>query len=218
MDPASDWVVSGGKGALDFDGVNDFVEFGNPTVVRSGSPLFVSSWFRTATNAFQSVVAKSLLGGAAHRWWLSTNTNAVEANGTSGAGGVTASFATTYTDGNWHHLCGLYNGSVLTLFYDGLARSTATITPIEPSGFSMLIGKYNDSSGGSTGNNFRFNGQIDDVIIFNAALTANEVREIYRLGRGYGVFPEPDLDEGFAAAGFKAYWAKRQSQLIGGGL
>jgi hypothetical protein len=60
---------------------------------------------------------------------------------------------------------------------------------------------------------------MDDLIVFNAALTSNEVREIYRLGRGYGVFPEPDFDEGFAAAaGFKAYWARRQSQLIGGGV
>jgi hypothetical protein len=199
--------------------VNDFVDLRNPTVVRSGSPFFVSSWFRTSTNAFQSIVAKSLLGGAAHRWWLSTNTNAVEANGTSGAGGVTASFATAHTDGNWHHIGGLYSGSVMTLFYDGLARSTATITPIEPSSFSMLIGKYNDSSGGSTENNFPFTGQIDDVVFFNAALTDNEVRQIYSLGRGFGVFPEPDLDEGFgAAAVFKAYWARRQSQLIGGGV
>jgi hypothetical protein len=60
--------------------------------------------------------------------------------------------------------------------------------------------------------------QLDDIIIYNTGLTANEVREIYRLGRGYGVFPEPDFDEGFAAAGFKAYWARRQSQLIGGGV
>jgi hypothetical protein len=60
---------------------------------------------------------------------------------------------------------------------------------------------------------------MDDLVVFNAALTANEVREIYRLGRGYGVYPEPDFDEGFgAAAGFKAYWARRQSQLIGGGV
>jgi hypothetical protein len=63
------------------------------------------------------------------------------------------------------------------------------------------------------------NCSIDDAIIFNTALTANEVREIYRRGRGYGVFPEPDFDEGYAAAaGFKAYWARRQSQLIGGGV
>jgi hypothetical protein len=45
-----------------------------------------------------------------------------------------------------------------------------------------------------------FSGQIDDAIIFNAGLTANEIAQIYRLGRGYGVFPEPDFDEGFAAA------------------
>jgi hypothetical protein len=63
-----------------------------------------------------------------------------------------------------------------------------------------------------------FLGQLDDIAIYNTALTPNEVAQVYRLGRGYGVFPEPDFDEGFAAAGFKAYWARRQSQLIGGGV
>jgi hypothetical protein len=59
---------------------------------------------------------------------------------------------------------------------------------------------------------------MDDITVWNAGLTANEAREIYRLGRGYGVFSEPDFDEGFGVAGFKAHWARRQSQLIGGGL
>jgi hypothetical protein len=74
-----------------------------------------------------------------------------------------------------------------------------------------------DISRSSFGTRF-FDGVLDDIAIFNTALTDNEVAQIYRLGRGYGVFPEPDLDEGFAAAGFKAYWARRQSQLIGGGV
>jgi len=218
MDPATDWVVNGGRYALDFDGTNDFVNLGNPAVVRSGSPFFVCAWFRTATNAFQSIVAKSLLGGATHRWWLSTNTGSVEANGTSGAGGNTASFTTTYTDGNWHHIGGLYNGSVLTLFYDGIPRATTTITPMEPSAYTLLIGKYNDGSGGATGSSFQFAGQIDDVRAYNTAMTAADVRQLWRLGRGNMPIARKRRYTEEAAGAFKAYWARRQSQLIGGGV
>jgi hypothetical protein len=64
-----------------------------------------------------------------------------------------------------------------------------------------------------------FGGQLDDIIIRDAALTENEVREVYRLGRGYGVYPDFDLDDAnILAGGFKPYWASRRSQLIGGGV
>ena len=101
--------------------------------------------------------------------------------------------------------------STINLFADGVSIGALTLA----AGTFAL----NSIGDGYASNAFPFPGVIDDVTIWGAGLTANEAREIYRLGRGYGVFREPDFDEGFrAAAGFKAYWARRQSQLIGGGL
>ena len=220
MDPGSDWVASGGKGALSFS-TDDFVNFGNAPVVSSGLPFFVSAWFRTTSSSVQVIVAKSRAATATHRFWLTLGEGSgdVRVNGAdAGGSGVSASFTTTFADGNWHQMAGLFSGSTMSLFYDGQFRASAAILQLEPSQNTLVVGKYNDASGGVTGNTAPFEGQIDDITLFNTALTANEVREIYRLGRGYGVFPEPDFDEGFAAAGFKAYWARRQSQLIGGGV
>jgi hypothetical protein len=64
-----------------------------------------------------------------------------------------------------------------------------------------------------------WNGQIDDVRIWNRALAPSEIRQLYIGGRGFGLLPErPRHRSKAAAAAFKAYRARRQSQLIGGGL
>ena len=222
MDAGTDWVgatVQGRSGfALDFDGSNDYVSFGNPSVVTSGMPLFVSAWFRTSVNANQSILAKSVAAAAAHRFWFTTETGSVTVNGTSGASGVAATFSTNYTDGNWHCLAALYQGTVMSLFYDGALRSSATITQLEPSSHTLIFGKYNDASGGATGTIAQFNGQIAEVAMFNSVLTNSDVLELFRLGPGWY---QPYQRKQYAfvgGAGFKAYWHRRETQLIGGGL
>jgi len=222
MDAGTDWLdatVRGRSGhVLDFDGSNDYVSFGNPSVVTSGRPLFVATWFRTNLNAQRAILAKSLAGAAANRFWLTTEVNSVGVNGELGGPGVAATFTTGYNDGNWHQLAGLYNGSTMSLFYDGFLHSATTISQLGPSSYTLIVGKYNDASGGETGTTAQFNGQIAEVAIWNRTITVAEVLDLYRLGPGWY---QPYQRKRYAfvgVAGFKAYWAKRQSQLIGGGV
>jgi hypothetical protein len=62
-------------------------------------------------------------------------------------------------------------------------------------------------------------GQLAEIAIWNRAITPGENRTLYRIGPGWFGKRESRF-AGYAeqAAGFKAYWARRQSQLIGGGL
>jgi hypothetical protein len=59
-----------------------------------------------------------------------------------------------------------------------------------------------------------FNGQIDDVAIYNRALTAGEIRT---LSRRRGIAYEVRRQD-FGSSGFQAAWARQRTQLIGGGL
>ncbi len=192
MDPASDWVASGGKLALDFDGSDDFVNTGNWS--NSLTRISVSAWVRPTSGTRQDFVSKwgsinyqyvLLQGVTASRFQFyisTTSSNAI------GSGDST----TVISAGVWYHVVGTYDGSTVRLFVNGtLENSTSHSGNLSASTQNNLIGKSGDAL---------FAGQLDDVTIFNTALTANEVREIYRLGRGYGVFPEPDFDEGFGAA------------------
>ncbi len=218
MDPASDWVANGGKLALDFDGSNDHVTTTCPGVTTTRRALSV--WFRTSITLSNGQFAGVVRWGTATTFpadqgkdfavMFGTDTNF----GTNGFGvsqygnGVAAA---GFNDGKWHHGYIDSVGSLYSVYVDGVFRTSKTMTTNATAG-TVVIGR--STYGGAD----YFSGQLDDITIFNTALTPNEVAQIYRLGRGYGVFPEPDFDEGFAAAGFKAYWAKRQSQLIGGGV
>jgi len=219
MDPASDWVASGGKLALDFDGSNDHVAIG-PGLAQSGD-FSVMGWANVrAIGTNPQLCSRALFGNPFPQNWLlfirtdeGTAEWALQTTNASGTryqikgGGLVSTNV-------WTHVCVSYSLNGASLYLNGTPITVITIgtpnaTPV--SGQVVNIGGYANVT------NF-FNGLIDDVMIYNTALTPSEVLEIYRLGRGYGVFPEPDFDEGFAAAGFKAYWARRQSQLIGGGV
>jgi hypothetical protein len=205
MDPASDWVASG-KGALDFDGTNDYVDCGSrlpffPTThtmafwcFDRGSGLRFFSYYDNGPTFYRTSASRwAIVHGGSFAWTPSPNI-----------------FIALNV---FQHVAYTRNGNEGAFYVNGELRATGSITATYTATNTVRLGS-GTSFGGEPAN---FIG--DDFIIFNTALTANEIREIYRLGRGYGVFSEPDFDEGFAAAaGFKAYWARRQSQLIGGGV
>jgi hypothetical protein len=179
----------------------------------------VSIWITlSATGRQASLFSVNSTGGEnqrfqAHAPW-SDNNIYWDFGGTSGANRITVT-GQSWPLNTWNHLVFVAGSIGMQVFRNGvLVGSSSTAATRFTSSNQLVIG-------GSLleGNPPYYHaGQIDDAIFWNATLTANEVREIYRLGRGYGVFPDPDFDEGFGAAGFKAYWAKRQSQLIGGGV
>ncbi len=185
MDAASDWVVSG-KGALDLDGSNDYVSF--PSQLQVGPTGFPGTW--------SIWVYRRASGGAAYFcengfycFSFSTTTATI------GVWGFDRTLTGLSLD-RWQHIALTFNGSnTIAAYLDGSLQGTTTGT--SAANFSTM---FNFAIGARITTASYLNGLVDDFCIFNAALTANEIREIYRLGRGYGVFPEPDFDEGFAAA------------------
>jgi len=214
MDAASDWVASGGKRALDFDATNDYVEMGVLTAIDSGDASF-SFWYypqivtglATIFSTWSSTVSSRGFYCFRNGSQIAFQQPAVFNRVTSSVGSLTAA--------TWHHIvCTKTSGAGgLRVHINGVLDANSGTAGTNQSSTARF------NFGGNYGGTGAPNCLMDDLVVFNAALTANEVREIYRLGRGYGVFPEPDFDEGFAAAtGFKSYWARRQSQLIGGGV
>jgi hypothetical protein len=84
---------------------------------------------------------------------------------------------TVTVDGLWHHVAFTSNGTTIIGYKDGVAGATTyniTGTLKDPN-YTKAIGVDN-RLGGATG---QFNGQIDDVRVYNVALTAAEVAELY---------------------------------------
>jgi hypothetical protein len=190
MDPASDWVVSEGKGALDFDGANDFIECGSSIRVDLVRCSF-SLWLRVKTlSGGREKRYFSLYAGGPTLWRSFSNANISIVHG----GTIDLQTSASYSSTAMSHIVCTVSGSSITLFQNGLQIGMGTV-----SGSFSATGTVRIGSGPDVYLEYA-DCEIDDLTIYNTALTASEVSEIYRLGRGYGVFPEPDFDEGSAAA------------------
>jgi prepilin-type N-terminal cleavage/methylation domain-containing protein len=78
--------------------------------------------------------------------------------------------------GRWYHVVGMYDGANVKLYIDGVQiNSTASSLAAIASG-PVHIGVYSDEVNGW------WDGSIDEVRIYNAALTASAVREDYIAG------------------------------------
>ncbi len=79
-------------------------------------------------------------------------------------------------DNSWHYVVGTYDGSLVRLYVDGqeVGAGTPTNLPIGyglPNGNDMYIGKYSGTCV------FGFNGQADEVRVWDRALTLPEIKK-----------------------------------------
>lgn len=92
------------------------------------------------------------------------------------------------SSGEWHHIAGTYDGTKLQLYVDGKPsgnpmKHKGNISPMGLESF-VAIGSEDGrlSDPGCVGNRY-FRGNIEDVGIFNRALSAREIASIYKAGK-----------------------------------
>jgi len=82
--------------------------------------------------------------------------------------------------GEWYHIVGEFNGSQGIIYVNGVQENTqAGSSTYDFASPQLLIG---GRTGGSVWTKY-FDGQIDDVRIYNRALSASEVQRLYNMGR-----------------------------------
>lgn len=90
---------------------------------------------------------------------------------------VTASSAVP-ADDQWHMVAVTMSGTTVTHYLDGVANGTGTLsTTVADAGTSLKIGNRNDG-------NTPMDGDIDEVALFNTALSADRIAAYYGAGRG----------------------------------
>lgn len=182
MDPGTDWVPSGGKLALDFDGSNDGVSVGSFNMnTLNNSNNCVSLWLNpTTTNTISRPFAVGEFGtGFALRF----NFQNLEFT-FGGTAVLSVSMDNASYAGKWTHILGVADNSGARLFFNGVQVGTRSDTV----GITKTIGLGIGYRFGV--NSDYFTGQLDDVRIYNRALTPQEIRLLYTGGRGIGLMPE----------------------------
>jgi len=82
--------------------------------------------------------------------------------------------------GAWHHIMIVRDGSTLTGFVDGSQSATKTLTTQTLSGTGNAL-VWGDNAG------FAIGGQLDEISIFDRALTSAERTEIYNNGASFDI-------------------------------
>jgi hypothetical protein len=78
-------------------------------------------------------------------------------------------------DGQWHHFAGVYNGTTLVTYLDGVASAPVTDT-------ASLIATAGPLKLGKSALGSYFNGELDEAGIWSRALHPSEVRQLFRRG------------------------------------
>ena len=169
--------------AAEFDGLDDFV--GGPTgLLDNRSSFTMAGWIRPT-------------GPQGPRTGLFGENDAVEfgfINATTielwtPVGQIDTAYP--FPDNEWHHVVAVGTGRALELYYDGnLAASTpGSVASYGASGFDFNIGGGGvfDASGNP------FLGQIDEVAVWDRALTAGEIGDLLTGGPGVPVDFGPSI-------------------------
>jgi len=155
--------------ALSFDGVNDVVTVADAATLDSPH-VTVSAWvFPTALSGWRTAVMKEAPAGMVYS--LYAHDNAPSPAMTVGMSGVdhSASGVAPLPLNTWSHLAATYNGATVRLFVNGTLVMTSAIRGTLPAsanplriGGNALWGEY-------------FSGTIDEVRVYNRALSAAEI-------------------------------------------
>ena len=161
--------------SMNFDAASsDYIDLGNITALNNLSSFSSSSWFKCTTASTAPVI---LNGGSSstNRFYLQLLTNGTTIRYVIGSSVIDTSVS-NIADGNWHHIATTQNGTSLDIYLDGVKQNTSTITVVSPStniGDNFKIGRYFLSAA-----NY-FDGSIDEVAIWNTALTSTQIQSIY---------------------------------------
>ncbi len=177
----TEWTAGIKDGALAFaDGSASnpkYVDFGNPESLQLFDSVTISAWVKmNAGNdgVYMGIGGKLISGNYKGFSLVRYNTNVFRLwcdDGNGVIAGHEANSDVTYTDTEWHHVVGVVNDGTSSLYVDGVKQVQEGVVDLTDSGGIAYIGKqYGDDS-----SHRYWNGLIDDVRIYDRALTPEEV-------------------------------------------
>jgi hypothetical protein len=185
VDGAS-WTTGFWDGALDFDGDNDYVEIDH-TSVFNVSAVSISAWINLDDNDTDRRVIVSNFNNddddAGYELQVYDNAKLRFLFGYGTDFGTCIS-DTEIEEDRWYHVAGIYTGSTIKLYINGeLDNSCIYNEDLTSSSNDVLIGASDHNDDGNLDNHF--DGTIDDVAIWGAALTLTEIERIFWGGEDY---------------------------------
>jgi len=176
------------NGALDFDGNDDYVDFGsidssNPMSFYGITNMAIEVWmYQEGTgDPYQRVIDKSNNSNTVNGWGIVLGLSPVSSKRLAFFidGGDTITISSGYNFNTWHHITFTKEGSAWKIYIDGaLVASNGSSRVFPATTTNMRIGTWNHTTGRE------WNGKIGTIRAYHKALTASEVLQNYNATKG----------------------------------
>ena len=166
--------------ALDFDGVDDYLDCGNDSSLSPTSQLSVSAWVNNTgagSGTFPTIISNNSSSANNGGFALVKNSNKWKfyLDTTGSSGWAIAESNGTVVSNSWQHLCATWDGSTIIMYLNGQAQTTTASASqiVYSADTETIIGEY--AAG-------YFQGSISNVATWDVALTSTEITEVYNKG------------------------------------
>ncbi|PIZ47415.1 hypothetical protein COY32_01735, partial [candidate division WWE3 bacterium CG_4_10_14_0_2_um_filter_41_14] len=184
-------VVTGKLGrGRDFNGTSDVVSISDSTSLDITPNITISTWVKldSVSASYQNFVAKRGSGGFPSNYFLRTggsnnsDPDEIQFGYYNGSYRVVSTTTANLTTGNWYHVVATHDNSSEKVYINGVQYSTVwrwgtSSTSLLADNETLAIGRGGSMNGEYT------DGTIDDVRIYNRALSPSEIQTIYAEGQ-----------------------------------
>ena len=188
----ANWTIGKFGMTLSFDGVDDYVDCGNDESLNS-SEITVEAWIKPNSSQPRKWYMPLGKGDYANSGWY------FEADKDTGqihfvvydpiAGSSAHSgYASGVTLNQWHHIVGKFDGENIYIIVDGTYKSSEYHPNADPRSSEPLRIGIPKAYGGFPAP-WKFNGLIDEVRIYNRALSEEEIKSLYLYYQNFEVRP-----------------------------
>ncbi len=177
--------------AYSFDGIDDYISLGDQLQLKK---ITISLWINTSATKYGASNSMGIIRFREYGYGISMNGSFAGYGGTfTDIGKIYFALhsqnseenvlfehitnSNDYNDGNWHYLTMSYNGATSRVFIDAelIYENLSEPSEVKYNPLDLAIGRDGDHSSDY------FIGKIDDIRIYNRALTEAEIQELYNL-------------------------------------
>ena len=181
--------------ALDFDGVDDYVDLGNDSSLKPNLPVTFCTWIKLRSlGTVDAIITTDDIASKYYGITFAKHTsNKIyiiygDGTGRSSTDRRTKVGTTALNTGTWYHVAAIVKGPTdMELYVNGENDGgiySGTGGDVAHSASSAYVGSSGHSSDW-------FDGAIDEVRIFDRALTAEEIEGMYKVGLAGGEYGSP---------------------------
>jgi hypothetical protein len=162
-------------GAYDFDGIDDYIDFGNFIPAKDIKTMAVWVKFKSISNGQEIISKSSFNNGVEILFWH--NALSYYVMGGNGGSSSIAIDWNTFNINEYYFIAATHEGpnSNMKLYVNGVLVKTNQTKSISDADL-MLAGRRNVST---IGGERYFNGYIDNIRIYNRALSECEIKSLY---------------------------------------